>query len=330
MRIVGLRLWFPELYGWYFTFKNGTPVGCLRADSFTAIKAVDGGTINECQLPRILRNGVLCDNVRIEVVEIDPARSNILSDDEAGHFIPIFYKYFDEVFREGSPFIDSDLEFLPILQRYFPVSGVCEAIDIGAGSGRYTKALLPYVTKLTACDIAVERLQWLRLEEKIDILECDIQHLPLEPRFDFAMCNFVLEHVANPYKVTDELIRVLLPRGKFVLSFPSFTYRDVHAAKQLNETPCLNFEHLRSFTGEKGVHPWEEETEKLTTHIKQRGCTILEIRGVNITLGLKPEEVDEILPHLDAPGLSSTNRPPWNLFGQQTIIFGQKNDSDSN
>ena len=214
--------------------------------------------------------------------------------------------------------------FFQFFNRYFPIDSMTVCLDLGAGSGHYAKALRHSVAKVVACDIATCRLKKLAHESDIHIVECDIQEIPFDNKFGFVMCNFVLEHVANPYRVIDELIRVLVTNGTFLLSFPSFTYRDVYGFKVLNETPSLNFEHLRSFSAEKGVHPWEEETLKLTRYLEDKSCKILEIRGINITYGLDSLTLSSMKQYLDILEIGSSNLYPWNLYGQQTIIFGQK------
>lgn len=88
--------------------------------------------------------------------------------------------------------------------------------------------------------------------------------------------------------------------------------------------PTLTFEHIRSFTGETGVHPWEENTNDITSFIKRHGCEILEIRGVDITSGLDEHSIFFLSRVIDIPEHSSTNVYPFNYFGNQTIIYGQK------
>lgn len=83
----------------------------------------------------------------------------------------------------------------------------------------------------------------LKIEQlvKVDYL-CDLDANGLDifedNRFDFVILNHVIEHVANPIKVVEELFRVTKPRGRIVLSAPDkdFTFDRPRAL-----TP---FEHL--------------------------------------------------------------------------------------
>jgi SAM-dependent methyltransferase len=325
-----LRIWLPGLYGWHLIFVDGVPVGCLSDEGLASIKRLLSTYIDSHFAPDINQLHLLStiglstnDIATIELVSIDPSVSTILSDSVAQKFIPTFYRYFANIFHEGSPFIDSDGDFLPIISRYFPNDPGALCFDIGAGSGYYSQALARNVNKVIACDIAIDRL--LRLEnQKIEVIECDIQMLPFSIEADFGMCNFVLEHVADPYKVIAEMARNIKCGGRVLLSFPSFAYRDVYAAKHLGELPTLNFEHLRSFTGEPGVHPWEENTSNVLDYIREMGFVILEVRGVNITIGLDMAHAETIAGQLDMPQYSSSAAPPHNMYGQQTIIYAQK------
>lgn len=325
IKLVCLRLWFPHVYGWYLIFRNNYPVCCISPEMFSSLKAFVAypssieKKITEFKI--ILGQHYVGD---VELIEVDPSKSSILEDKVASDFIPAFYRYFEEVFQEGSPFIDSDMDFLSVIQRYFPTDHSVISLDVGAGSGRYAKAIRHSVSNIVACDIATQRLKGLAYESDIQVVGCDVQNLPFKCSFGFVMCNFVLEHVANPYRVLYEIVRVLSRHGTFLISFPSFCYRDIYASKMLNETPFLNFEHLRSFSAEVGVHPWEEETHKLIKYLEENSCEIIEVRGTNITFGLDESIYNFLIPFLDIPEIGSTNQHPWNLYGQQTIIFGRK------
>lgn len=55
---------------------------------------------------------------------------------------------------------------------------------------------------------------------KIDIVS-DIAHMPIEDNsFDVVLCSEVLEHLPNPESAISELIRVLKPGGKIILTAP--------------------------------------------------------------------------------------------------------------
>ena len=328
--LLALRVWLPGLYGWHLLFQDGVPIGCVNNEGMVSIRTSLAQAVSENAEIYILQPDFLkstpLNKLGVEDIDltiVDPSISTILTDSVAEKFIPVFYRYFANVFHEGSPFIDSDGDFLPILSRYFPEDPDAICLDLGAGSGYYAHALAQITKKVIACDIAVDRLHHLN-DPRIEIVECDIQKLPFSVEVDFSMCNFVLEHVADPYKVISEMIRNLRYGGHILLSFPSFNYRDIIGAKRSNELPTLNFEHLRSFTAERGVHPWEELTDNVLVFLQDRKFDILEVRGVNITTGLSSDEFKAVEPYLDMPIFLSSATPPHNMYGQQTIIYARK------
>ncbi len=53
-------------------------------------------------------------------------------------------------------------------------------------------------------------------------VRADLSCLPFkESRFDFITCKWVVEHLAYPQKVIDELRRVLVPRGRLLIQTPN-------------------------------------------------------------------------------------------------------------
>ena len=121
-----LRIWLPGLYGWHLIFIDGVPVGCLSDEGLTLVEQIlsvptESDTGQDINRSKLLRDiGLSVEDV-VNFTKIDPSISTILSDSVASNFIPTFYRYFADVFHEGSPFIDSDEDFLPIISRYFPV-----------------------------------------------------------------------------------------------------------------------------------------------------------------------------------------------------------------
>lgn len=326
MQAIALRLWVPSMYGWFFLFLDGEPVGCFTPEAFRQVR--EGAT------PPDLQRLPPSDRRRLEqffeqgpqpITVIDPEHSTILDRNAAKAFIPTFYSYFSRIFHEGSPFIDSDTDFLPIISRYFPAAPAQRGIDLGAGSGFYAKALARCIEEVIAVDVVTDRLQRLDVQN-ITVVAADLEELPFKDEFDFAMCNFVLEHVGDPYKVCAQISKCLRAGGRFVLSFPSFNPRDIYAAKFLGEMPTLNFEHIRSFSAETGVHPWESLTGDLIACLGEHACHLSEIRGTFILRNVGEPLRSEIRPFIDIEAYESTARPPWNLYGQQTILHGYKHD----
>lgn len=101
-----------------------------------------------------------------------------------------------------------------------------EILDAGAGEQQFKKFCthLKYVSQ----DFAeydgsgnTEGLQTIKWDYgDLDIIS-DITDIPVEDgSFDVVMCTEVLEHVADPQRVLEELTRVLKPNGHLILTAP--------------------------------------------------------------------------------------------------------------
>lgn len=86
------------------------------------------------------------------------------------------------------------------------------ALDLGAGTGKYKKYIVPHVQSYVACDMAPGG--------NIDVVT-DVHDLPFEnSSFDTVICTQVLEHVERPWEVIAEISRVLAPGGRCILTTP--------------------------------------------------------------------------------------------------------------
>lgn len=111
-----------------------------------------------------------------------------------------------------------------IFERARPIHG--DILEVGTGKGYFTVELAKKGYKLTSIDVSCEEQEYARLS---------VKHLGLEERVDFkiedagkmsfADCSFniifaihALHHFKEPFKVMDELIRVLRPNGRIILS----------------------------------------------------------------------------------------------------------------
>jgi SAM-dependent methyltransferase len=143
-------------------------------------------------------------------------------------------------------------------------------LEIGA---LHQPATIPAHCKIEYCD-AQSKEDSLRQFPELknhDLVEvnyiCDLDKKGLSlfgaERFDFIVINHVLEHVANPIKVVEEIFRVTKIGGHVVLSIPDkdFTFdkeRDLTSFEHLqteyeNHVTEVTDEHYLDFL--KGVHP---------------------------------------------------------------------------
>lgn len=94
-------------------------------------------------------------------------------------------------------------------------------LDLGAGT-------CPYREYFINCEYFAQDFMKYKGEKlggtteygDIDFI-CDISHIPVaDASFDVILCTEVLEHVANPFPVLQEMSRLLKPGGKLILTVP--------------------------------------------------------------------------------------------------------------
>ncbi|WP_437476431.1 class I SAM-dependent methyltransferase [Sorangium sp. So ce1014] len=340
-----LKLFIPPRYygAWLVFGPDGTPLGVvdeiagdvLRSATGVPAKALvaPGGQLAPRRVDAVL---ALLERRLLEPGTAAPELHWIAPDQQQGTrhrgrsadlFISWFYQYFGSVFYEGSPLIDSNEQFLPILQKYFPSRANTVCLDAGSGSGFYSAALARAGHAVFACDISETRLAASAAQApgQITPVWCNLEDIPLPDRsVDFAMCNFVLEHVSDPYKVVEEMVRTLRPGGRILLAVPSFNIRDTLAAHLFGEQPSLNFEHLRSYGLVPQTHPWCEPITNTLRHLEGCGIRVVTIEGVDILKGLWEPFASGFRVMAEQLGAAFTTTWPLNCLGQQTIIEGER------
>ena len=118
--------------------------------------------------------------------------------------------------------IDKERDF--ILEAAMPLSG--KILEAGTGKGHFALALAKQGYSFVTFDISEEEQRFARLNIAYSDLEKQVGfRIEDGERTSFANASFdvvfsvnVIHHLANPYKVIDELIRVLSPGGKLVIS----------------------------------------------------------------------------------------------------------------
>jgi SAM-dependent methyltransferase len=102
-----------------------------------------------------------------------------------------------------------------------------EILDVGCGSGAYTRELVRLGAQVTATEIAPTPLALAKrnlgeLAEPVDFRLEDAQALSLpDAAFDKVLLTEVIEHVPEPERAIAEAARVLRPDGLLVVSTPS-------------------------------------------------------------------------------------------------------------
>jgi len=166
-------------------------------------------------------------------------------------------KYFDEVAHQWDNMQQSFFSET-VKDKAFSVAGVKKgkiAADIGAGSGFITGGLIGKGLKVIAVDQSEEMLVEMRKKfsgaEGIEYRLGEAKKLPIpDEAVEYAFANMYIHHVESPQKAIKEMVRILKPGGKLVI-----TDMDEHEFKFLKE------EHHDRWMGFKreDVRRWFEE-----------------------------------------------------------------------
>jgi ubiquinone/menaquinone biosynthesis C-methylase UbiE len=97
------------------------------------------------------------------------------------------------------------------------------ALDLGAGTGFITSGLLDRGLRVVAVDQSPAMLEALRAKfPDADSLDCrrgDAEHVPVDDvSVDYCFANMCLHHVERPPRAINEMVRILKPGGKVVVT----------------------------------------------------------------------------------------------------------------
>lgn len=119
---------------------------------------------------------------------------------------------------------DSEASIAFVLTKALPLSE--RVLEVGTGKGRFLTALAKHVAHVTTLDIdaAEQRLARLHaryegLHRKIEFVTHDAEDLPWpDACFDAVVSMNTFHHLKRPYRVLGEMLRVVKPSGKIMLS----------------------------------------------------------------------------------------------------------------
>ena len=119
---------------------------------------------------------------------------------------------------------DVDKERAFIIEKAQPIFG--DILEVGTGKGHFALALAKEGYKFISVDISEEEqriaklnLRYFGLEKSVDFRIENAECLSFKDKsFDVIFAVNALHHFANPYKVIDELVRVVKFEGKIILS----------------------------------------------------------------------------------------------------------------
>ncbi|WP_160673610.1 class I SAM-dependent methyltransferase [Clostridium sp. C8-1-8] len=133
--------------------------------------------------------------------------------------------YFKEVAKEWDN-MRQDFFSESVRDKAYEVADVKEgklAADIGAGTGFITEGLLKKGLNVIAVDQSNEMLQEMKQKfnqyNQVEYRQGDAESLPINnDTVDYAMANMYLHHVENPLSAIKEMVRILKPSGKLVIT----------------------------------------------------------------------------------------------------------------
>lgn len=135
-----------------------------------------------------------------------------------------FHKYAERVglYKRFGCDIEKERKF--ILEKAQPLSG--DILEIGTGKGYMAMTLAEMGLKFTTVDISAEEQEFARqnirhlnLEKFVDFRIENAEILSFQnDSFDIVLSVNTLHHLKNPFKVVGEMLRVLKPGGRIVLS----------------------------------------------------------------------------------------------------------------
>lgn len=123
-------------------------------------------------------------------------------------------------------------------------------LDVGCGTGWFSRRATERGAKVTSLDIGVSLLQ--QTLHKADVLPTvgDALHLPFADRtFDVVVSSEVIEHTADPQQAIAEMARVLRTNGVLVVTCPNKTWQwIVDLSNKLGLRPFQGHEYFPSTT----------------------------------------------------------------------------------
>jgi 2-polyprenyl-3-methyl-5-hydroxy-6-metoxy-1,4-benzoquinol methylase len=140
-------------------------------------------------------------------------------------------------------------------------------LDVGCGTGPFSLTAAQRGAVVTSLDIGTELLARARAKGVATVLAGDAMALPFtDARFDIVLSSECIEHTADPRRAVVEMLRVLRPGGRLVLTCPNrFWHWSVTLANALNLRPYRGFENWPSW---RVLESWVEASGgKIERHV---------------------------------------------------------------
>lgn len=128
---------------------------------------------------------------------------------------------FRDIFNVAAASYDEGISPYALMRRteFVLAHAKGECLEVGAGTGEITRALVAHGHNATATDIAprmVEEMHKKGLRAEV----CDAEHLPFgDTSFDTVICGEAIYYLDHPELFIEEARRVLRPGGVLLLTF---------------------------------------------------------------------------------------------------------------
>jgi len=177
---------------------------------------------------------------------------------------------------------DVDKERVFIIKQAEPIQG--NILEAGTGKGHFALELAKAGYRFTTFDIskteqdfAKLNLKYFGLDQHVVFLIENGESLSFKDKsFDIIFSINTVHHLVNPYKVLDELIRLLTFKGKIVLS--DFNKKGlmlmdkIHAIEgHKHEVSKVSLSDIKNYLTNKGFHIQQASTQYQEVLIAQKG-----------------------------------------------------------
>ena len=175
--------------------------------------------------------------------------------------------------------IDKERKF--VLDKAEPLFG--DILEVGTGKGHFALILAGEGYKFTSVDVSGEEqsiarlnLRYFGLEDTVDFRIENAGHLSFgDKSFDVIFSINTVHHLEDPFKVMDELVRIVSFEGKIVLSDftkDGFEILDkIHGAEgRIHKTTKFNLGDIEKHLGHKGfkIDRYESKFQEMLTAYK--------------------------------------------------------------
>lgn len=141
-----------------------------------------------------------------------------------------------KVYKNFGYDIEEERKF--ILDKAQPLYG--DMLEVGTGKGYFTVELAREGRKFTSVDISEDEqrlarlnIEYFGLDKQVDFKIEDAEHLSFEDKsFDVIFSINTIHHFSKPFRVIDELIRIVSFEGKIILS--DFTEKGLEAIDKVH------------------------------------------------------------------------------------------------